>query len=257
MEKVDRAREELEGDAGEIEGLRDKIREAERDGEVWVEVPERLAEAEAEVEEIDSRMQRARDEQTAFRRDAAHDAKDETVDLVDSHIEVVREQMRTAERERDRLFVLARLLERAEATFRETHQPELLRRAERHLARITGGRYARILTGSGDDPNALHLHANHLPHPTPVESPLSTGTREQVYLALRLAIVDHLDEGKETLPLLLDEILVNWDPERRQRVLDLLVELSRSRQIFLFTCHPHLAEEVARAGGRVIELPAP
>jgi uncharacterized protein YhaN len=90
-----------------------------------------------------------------------------------------------------------------------------------------------------------------------VESPLSTGTREQVYLALRLAIVDHLDEGKETLPLLLDEILVNWDPERRQRVLDLLVELSRSRQIFLFTCHPHLAEEVARAGGRVIELPAP
>jgi uncharacterized protein YhaN len=165
--------------------------------------------------------------------------------------------MHSVERERDRLFVLARLLEHAEAAFREAHQPDLLRRAERHLDRITGGRYTRILTGRGEDANALHLHAKHLPRPTLVDSPLSTGTREQVYLALRLAIVDHLDEGKETLPLLLDEILVNWDPGRRRRVLDLLRELAHDRQIFLFTCHPHLAEEVAERGGRVVELPAP
>jgi uncharacterized protein YhaN len=257
LDKLDRAREEVEAEAGPLEALRTRIRDAERDGEAWVEVPERLAEAEAIVAEIDAQIASARDDQTKLRTEAAQLARQETADLVDSRIEEVHEEMRAAERERDRLFVLARLLERAEAGFRETHQPELLRRAERHLARITGGRYARILTGRSDDPQALHLHADHLPEPTRVGNPLSTGTREQVYLALRLAIVDHLDEGRETLPLLLDEVLVNWDPERRQRVLDLLVEISAARQVFLFTCHPHLAEEVAGRGGRILRLPAP
>ena len=41
--------------------------------------------------------------------------------------------------------------------------------------------------------------------------PFSQGIKEQVYFALRLAAIDHLDADEERLPLFLDEVFVNWD----------------------------------------------
>jgi uncharacterized protein YhaN len=83
---------------------------------------------------------------------------------------------------------------------------------------------------------------------------VSTGTLEQAYLALRLAIVDHLDQGGERLPLFVDEVFVNWDAERRARGIEVLADLSPTRQIFVFTCHPDVAGELGRRGGRLIGL---
>ena len=83
---------------------------------------------------------------------------------------------------------------------------------------------------------------------------MSTGTLEQAYLALRLAIVDHLDDGKERLPLFVDEALVNWDPPRRDRGLQVLAQLSETRQIFFFTCHPPVARRLEELGGRRFQL---
>ncbi|NNF27618.1 MAG: hypothetical protein HKN73_10405, partial [Gemmatimonadetes bacterium] len=85
-------------------------------------------------------------------------------------------------------------------------------------------------------------------------SPLSTGTREQVYLALRLAIIDHLDARGERLPLFMDEAFVNWDAGRRDRAFELMAHISKTRQVFFFTCHPEMAEELAQRGGRIIRL---
>jgi len=66
-----------------------------------------------------------------------------------------------------------------------------------------------------------------------------------MYLAIRLAIVDHLDDGRDPLPLFLDEVFVNWDQERRRGALDVLAQMAERRQIFFFTCHPHFAREVS------------
>jgi uncharacterized protein YhaN len=87
-----------------------------------------------------------------------------------------------------------------------------------------------------------------------VGDPISTGTREQVYLALRLAIVDHLDRGGERLPLFLDEAFVNWDPGRLERGLELLRGIAEQRQVFLFTCHPEIVERAERVGAGVVDL---
>jgi uncharacterized protein YhaN len=83
---------------------------------------------------------------------------------------------------------------------------------------------------------------------------VSTGTLEQAYLSLRLAIVDHLDEGHDRLPLFVDEALVNWDRARRDRGLDVLADLASVRQIFVFTCHPELASRLEERGARVVRL---
>lgn len=72
---------------------------------------------------------------------------------------------------------------------------------------------------------------------------------------LRLGTLDHLDAGRERLPLLLDEALVHWDEGRRQALYPLLARVAEVRQVVLFTCHPALAEEAReRLGARVLEL---
>ncbi|HEX6210587.1 MAG TPA: hypothetical protein VF136_07405, partial [Methylomirabilota bacterium] len=64
---------------------------------------------------------------------------------------------------------------------------------------------------------------------------LSEGTREQIYLLLRVAMAEHLVVNGETAPLLLDEVTVQSDPERKAQLLDVLHRLSAERQVVLFT----------------------
>lgn len=257
LEHLERFREELIGDAGDLETLRDRIRKLERAEEGWDRDSDRIAHEMAGLDGMDRELQELGKEAGELEGRAQGLAGEETVDLVDGRILELEEELREVARERDRRFVLARLLECAEARFRAEHQPDLLRRAEGHLAAFTRGRYSRILLDGEEGPEGLRLHADHLPGPLPVTAPLSTGTCEQVYVALRLAIVDHLDEGRETLPLLLDEVFVNWDPDRRKSALDVLRRVSEHRQVFAFTCHPHLAEEITERGGEVITLGKP
>jgi uncharacterized protein YhaN len=178
----------------------------------------------------------------------------ETVDAVDGEIATLKEREERLGRERDRKLVLARILREADRRFREEHQPDLLRRAGSYLARLTGGRYDRLVVDEADSSHPFRLVGPGLPAPVPLATPVSTGTLEQAYLALRLAIVDHLDQGGERLPLFVDEVLVNWDAERRARGIEVLADLSPTRQIFVFTCHPDVAGELVGRGGRLIRL---
>jgi hypothetical protein len=74
---------------------------------------------------------------------------------------------------------------------------------------------------------------------------LSRGTLEQIYLALRLAFVEHLDPGGDPLPVFLDEVFVNWDGFRLNNGIGLLNEMANERQVFIFTCHDWLVEKLA------------
>ena len=222
------------------------------------------AEGETSIGELEERVQRLADDEGGLREEIAElRAREssllegETVDTVEATRRQLEEELGEVREERDRLWVLARLVRTAEREFRETHQPELIRRAEEYLARITGGRYTTLLLGDEGNPDALLLRAPHLPDALAVDEPISTGTREQVFLALRLAILDLIEGDGEPLPLILDEALVNWDRQRRGRALDLLKEVSGHRQIFLFTCHAPLAAEVEARGGARIDLPTP
>ena len=122
------------------------------------------------------------------------------------------------------------------------------------MERLTAGRYHRILVDETGDGELFQLAGPGLPRPVPLTSPISTGTLEQAYLSLRLAIVDHLDHGQERLPLFLDEALVNWDAVRRERGLEVLAEVSGGRQVFAFTCHPEMASRLEAHGAHVVRL---
>lgn len=66
---------------------------------------------------------------------------------------------------------------------------------------------------------------------------LSTGTRDQLYLALRLAVCKVLlDDKDERVPLVLDDPFVNYDDQRVACGMKLLREIARERQVILLTC---------------------
>lgn len=246
-------REELRRTHEDLEDRIAELRQVEASGERWLREgvpPEALR---LEGERLQERAEELSAQIAELREEIRHLERAETVERIDGAIQERVQRAEAALRDRDRKLLLARVVREAERRFREEHQPDLIRRASEHLEAITGGRYHRLLLGEGG-PRALFVRGGGATYPQKVESPLSTGTREQVYLSLRLAIVDHLDEGRERLPVFLDEALVNWDRPRRERGLDRLAALSARRQFFLFTCHDEMAREMATRGARVLTL---
>jgi ABC-type thiamine transport system ATPase subunit len=75
---------------------------------------------------------------------------------------------------------------------------------------------------------------------------LSAGTRDQLYLAVRLAVSEFLSRGQTTLPLLLDDVFVTSDDERVRSAMRLLIEgFSVEHQVILITCHRRRFEALA------------
>ena len=137
------------------------------------------------------------------------------------------------------------------------HQPPVLREASRWLARLTDGRYHSITTAVDEARLEVHERDGSLWKP----ERLSRGTREQVFLALRLALVRDLGRHDVTLPVVMDDALVNFDDARARSAARVLVEFfaeqGPDRQMIVLTCHAHVAAIFHEAGGVVRSLSDP
>jgi uncharacterized protein YhaN len=132
----------------------------------------------------------------------------------------------------------SRLLELTTEEYERTRQPEVIRIAGEVLERITSGRYTRVaVPSSGQEIKVLDASSN-----AKTTAELSRGTQEQLYLALRIALIRQLGDVGSGLPVLMDDILVNFDPERRAGAARAVVDLAAERQVVFFTCHPETAE---------------
>ncbi|MCG6955183.1 MAG: AAA family ATPase [Gemmatimonadetes bacterium] len=260
LEALARARQlhdELERAHPDLEEIRERIATSEAAGESWTVDVEDLARRQAHHEELVDEAESLTRRAEALEQGIARLREMETVDSVDGEAAALKEEEAALVARRDRLWVLAQLVREADRRFREEHQPDLMRRAGAYLARLTGGRYDRIVADETGDGDVFFILGPDLPGPVALRTPVSTGTLEQSYLSLRLAMVDHLDQGTERLPLFVDEVFVNWDGERRARGLDLLADIAETRQLFVFTCHPEVAEELRARGAGLLSLPWP
>lgn len=131
--------------------------------------------------------------------------------------------------------------------------PALNEEMGRFLSQLTSGRYAKVST---NDALQVILAAPETEELIPVER-LSVGTVDQVYLAMRLAVVRLLEKRGEPLPLFLDEPFSQYDEDRILNGFKLLKELAGERQIFFFTCREReleLAEKVMGSQWVKLEL---
>lgn len=77
---------------------------------------------------------------------------------------------------------------------------------------------------------------------------MSDGTRDQLYLALRLASLEQQLEVGEPIPFVLDDILVGFDDSRSRACLVALSELAIKTQVLLFTHHEAVATMARELG---------
>jgi uncharacterized protein YhaN len=136
------------------------------------------------------------------------------------------------------------LLEAAERRVHRDLAPILTASVQHYLPAITGGAYVEV----GMNPRDLSVDVKEARTGQWRDARLlSEGTREQIYLLLRVAMAEHLVTTAETAPLLLDEVTAQSDPERKGRMLDVLHALSADRQVILFSHDDDVTEWAARS----------
>lgn len=137
------------------------------------------------------------------------------------------------------------LLRRAVDRYREEQQGPLLGRASALFRTLTLEAFAglRVDYDGHDQPVLKGERATG--GVVPVDG-MSDGTRDQLYLALRLAAVERYVGDAEPLPFVADDLLVNFDDDRAAAAFSVLEELGRSTQVLFFTHHSHLCS-VARS----------
>ncbi|MFZ5468312.1 MAG: AAA family ATPase [Myxococcota bacterium] len=143
------------------------------------------------------------------------------------------------------------LLARARARFEKEQQPKVIRLASGIFNELTGGRYARVFASADGERDLRILDGSGREWGA---DQLSRGTREQLYLAFRLAVIEDFGEVKVPLPIIVDDILVNFDPDRQRYAMRVLARLSRRHQVIAFTCHPPLRELFRSEGAQVVEV---
>ena len=143
----------------------------------------------------------------------------------------LREEHARLERKCAALDTALRELEAADEEMHSRFAPALSRAAESIFRRLTGERYIS-LAFDRDLSAAARPASSALPRE---ETYLSRGTRDQLYLSLRLALCE-LTAGEEGCPIILDDALLTFDDERLGYAMEYLRELSERRQIILFTC---------------------
>ncbi len=135
--------------------------------------------------------------------------------------------------------VCAALYDEAKRKYEAERQPEVVRLASRYFQMMTDGRYTRVIAPLGE--NRLEVEQDRGDRLPPAA--LSRGTGEQLYLAMRLALAKVYGNQAVPLPLVADDILVNFDDDRARATAALLdLYASEGHQILAFTCHRHLVQ---------------
>jgi uncharacterized protein YhaN len=160
-----------------------------------------------------------------------------------------------------RLKLAEAVLLRAMQRYREQNQGPILQRASEYFALLTLGSFARLEPDWNDQGEAVLVGVRADGASKVTIDGMSSGSMDQLYLALRLASLEHHLRVSEPLPLVVDDILIHFDDARAAAALKALAEVSRHTQVIMFTHHRHLVDLAGKTLDKqtlfVQELPSP
>lgn len=167
---------------------------------------------------------------------------DRTSDELKLDFQQIRCRLHESRNELVVLLLAKRMLEKSMAAWESRSQPEVFEQASRLFATMTEGAWVRMhmtaegrmvaTSASGDVREVRHL---------------SLGTCQQLYLSLRVAMLMRASTVGRSIPVIADDILVNFDANRRARAAEVLAELAQTRQVIVFTCHRETAQVLREA----------
>jgi uncharacterized protein YhaN len=200
----------------------------------------------AEKEQMELRLKGVTDSVSEFEREIgslserlSQMAQDEKLgELLLSQRSLV-EQLRDAVRRWAKLVVCRNLLGQACEVYERERQPQVIQEAGNFLNTITKSRY-RLLSPFGEESVQLEDTV----HKRKGEVEWSSGLADQVYLSIRLGLAREFGLHAEPLPVILDDVLLKFDPTRQQSAAKVMLEFARKQQVLFFSCHPEFYEVI-------------
>ncbi len=232
-------RRTLVGAAGNPEAYRILVQDME--SMTTAEVEESIERLEEELsaltERRDELQRRIGDLESGIRRMSTDDRLSEKRQL----LSVKEEELVESLREWSVMRLALMMLGEATSQFEKEKQPEVVRRAETYLRTMTGRDYRLISDLDRKEVVVVDDRTRRK------EDMWSSGLGDQVNLSLRLALAQAMGRP-EPLPMILDDVLVRFDPERRRGAAKAIAELAAEQQVLLFTCDTAVDEEFRNLG---------
>ena len=215
---------------------------AEVDGEIHDARATRLQQIKTEHHEVDQRLGGLREtigkEQNALETLRSRAPSADAAERIESLLAALRDDV-----EQYACLKLADvLLRRGLERFRTRNRNPIVERASELFAQLSAGSFAGLQPDFDEDGKEVlrGLRAGSA-QALGIEA-MSSGTQDQLYLAIRLASLESWLTKHEPIPLILDDLLLNFDDERAHAPLQVLATLSRKTQVLFFTHHAHLVE---------------
>ena len=226
------------GDGFSIDVLREECVEADPD-----QVTARETSLTQELEDLHERRLEAREHRTAARQafEAVGGAGNDKAARAAADQQEALAEMRDIAEQYVRVRSAALLLQWAIDRYRLEKQAPLLKRASQLFTTLTGGSFKNLRV-EFDDQDRPHLIGERSDGPRVRVPGMSTGTADQLYLALRIAsVADYLDRAPP-LPFIADDLFINFDDERAAAGFRVLGQVAAKTQVLFFTHHQHLVD---------------
>lgn len=204
---------------------------------VW---QDELADLQGRIEALEEERDALVREHTTAEHELQAIGEDDAVVTAAGEVEQLTERCRELAEQWARADLAARLLSTTLERFEDAHQPAVLEETGALLAQATAGRWTDVRRIDDE------LYVASDGDPVPAQA-LSRGATEQLYLCLRLALADELNQDGARLPLLIDDLMANADPERADGLARILADVATRRQVIVFTCNQATAERVVDA----------
>lgn len=134
------------------------------------------------------------------------------------------------------------ILEKVYNNTLDNMKDEIFKLASKYLEKITREEYVKILPAYDLSKIDFRTILNNGSKYETTEV-LSRGTKEQLFLAVRLSRIKAMDNK---LPVIFDDSLVNFDSYHLKNTLDLITDISEHNQVFILTCHSNLIEKIEK-----------
>jgi len=183
-------------------------------------------------------------------KEVARIAESSDVAQFETAAEGLREEIADAARRWQTLAIASALIGETVTLFEKKNQGPVVDRASALFRKISAGHYTRLYAHDGtldaEDDTGKRIGVGDL----------STAAAQQVYLCLRLGLAEEEARKRTSLPLIMDEVLVNFDAERALGVTAALHDVAQRHQVLMFTCHRQTVELLQETCGdiRVVEL---
>ncbi len=188
------------------------------------------------IKEIDDNLEKAHDESRKTQNQLDNLSSSDEISRLRAREEKLKEEIRVNAKIWGANAIARYLVIKAREKFEKERQPKVIKESSSFFDTFTGGEYKEIIAPLGEQSIEVMTATGKRKKP----GQLSRATAEQLFLALRFGYMTNYAERSEGFPVVMDDILVNFDPTRFYHTARTIFQLAESHQVLFFTCHPEM-----------------